>query len=243
LHNMDEQEVDRPESVDNDGRSQLLGNVAGFLVTIGYAMWSWSQKTQNKAEAGIATCVQISGDLARGIHKLITEGNYYASASLGRQILESTQLIQYFSISPERAEFWLTATDAQMKRAVDFKPKKLREVTASSDRVYDRHCALGGHPRSIARMLLPGSPFRRPGEIIDLSLAGFNITTDIRALLLVDSLQHLYDATLATLEVLDVNAFMELGELRERSEQLTDDLVRRLVKWRNTDPLATVSLT
>ncbi len=136
-----------------------------------------------------------------------------------------------------------TANTTKVRNTSDFKPKKLREVTASSDRVYDRHCALGGHPRSIARILLPGSPFRRPGEIIDLSLAGFNITTDIRALLLADSLQHLYDATLATLEVLDVNAFMQLGKLRERSELLTDDLVRRLVEWRDTDPLATVSLT
>lgn len=237
---MDEQKADHPQSVDNDGRSQLLGNVAGFLVTIGYAMSAWSQKNQDKAGAGIATCVQISGDLARGIHKLINEGNYYASATLGRQILESTQLIQYFSIRPDRAEFWLTATDAQMKSASDFKPKQLREATASSDSVYDRHCALGGHPRSIARMLLPGSPYRRSGEIIDLSSAGFNITTDIRALLLADSLQHLYNAVLATLEILDVDAFKELGQLRERSEQVTHDLVRRLVEWRNVDPLARV---
>jgi hypothetical protein len=240
VHNMDEQEVDRPESADNDVRSQLLGDVAGFLVTIGYAMSSWSQQTRDKAGTAIATCVQISGDLARGIQKLTTGGNYYASASLGRQVLESTQLIQYFSIRPEHAEFWLTATDAQMKRATDFKPKQLREATAASNRVYDRHCALGGHPRSIARILLPGSPFRRSGEIINLSAAGFNITTDVRALVLTDSLQHLYDATLATIEVLDVNAFKELGELRERSEQLTDDLLHRLIEWRNMDPLAAV---
>jgi hypothetical protein len=203
-------------------------------------MLSWSQRNRDKAGMGIATCVQISGDLARGIHKLADEGNYYSSAALGRQILESTQLIQYFSRHPDRAEFWLTASDDEIKNAPDFKPKALRNATTSSDRVYGRHCALGGHPRSIARMLLPGSPYRKSGETIDLSPAGFNITTDIRALLLADSLQHLYGAVLATLEILDVDAFKELGHMRERSEQLTDDLVRHLVEWRNADPLAMV---
>lgn len=237
---MNSQEADWSETIDNHGRSRLLGDVAGFLVTIGYAMWPWSQKTQDKAAAGIATCIQISGDLAQGMHKLTSDRNYYACASLGRQILETTQLIQYFSINPGRAEFWISATDVQMKAAADFRPKRLREATASSPRVYDKHCALGGHPRSFARILLPGSPFRRTGEIIDLSLIGFNITTDIQALILADSLQHLYDATLATIQALDVNAFKELDELSERAEQLTDDLVRHLVEWKNIDPLAGV---
>ena len=242
LPKMDEPEVDHPESVDNDGRRQLLGEVAGFLVNMGYAMSSWSQQTQDKAGLAIATCVQISGDLARGIHKLTTGGNYYASASLGGQILEATQLILYLSAHPERAEFWLTATDDQMKKATDFKPKQLREATASSDMVYNSHCALGGHPRSIARVLLPGTTFRQRGEIIDLSSAGFNITTNLRALLMVDGLQHLYDTTLATYQILDVNALEELGELRE-TEWQDNDFVRRLMKWRSTDPLAAVGFT
>jgi hypothetical protein len=237
---MDDREADLPESVGNDMRSRLLGEVAGFLVTIGYAMSSWGQQTQDKAGVAIAACVQISGDLARGIHKLTTGGNYYAAAPLGRSILESTRLIHYFSVHPERAGFWLTATGDQINNATDFKPEQLREAAESSGMVYDSHCALGGHPCSTARMLLPAGPFRPPGEIIGISPAGFNITTDLQAPILADSLQHLHDATLMTRVALGINAFWELGELRERSEQLTDDLVRRLEEWRSTDPLAAV---
>jgi hypothetical protein len=232
--------MESPEDVDNDTRDELLSEVGGFLVTVGYAMMRRSGKEQDEGRIAIATCVQLNGDLAQGIRKLIAEGNYYSSLALGRQVLETTQMIQYFTKVPARGAFWLTATDAQMRNAPDFKPKALRAATASSDTVYSRHCFMGGHPRSVGRMLLPGSPWRRQNEVIDLSSAGFDIITDVRSLLLADSLQHLYGTVLATITALDVEAFQELGALQERSEKLTDELVSRLVAWRGADPLAMI---
>ncbi len=228
------------DTVTNEGRDRLLGDASGFLVTIGYAMMLKSNRDASRSAQAVATCVQVTGDLATGIRRLIGDRSYYSAAGLGRQVLESVQLIQYLAANPDRAEFWLTATDNQISRASDFRPGRLRAATASNDRTYSRHCFLGGHPRYIARMLLPGSPWRRPDEIIDLSSAGFDIQTDLQALLLADSLQHLYDAVLVTIDYLDVEAFHELGSLKDRSVNLTDELVKSLVEWKRTDPLAKV---
>lgn len=229
-----------PEQVTNSTRDSMLAEIGGFLVTAGLAMSLKSRRESDEGRLAIATCVQISGDLAVGLRQLIGERNYYSAAALGRQILEATWLIQYFAKSPERARFWLNATDEDLRNSQDFRPASLRATTGSSGEVYGKHCLLGGHPRSIARMLLPGSHWRREDEVIDLSPAGFDIQVDIRALLLADSLQHLYATVLETIENLDLDAFQMLGPIEERTLDLTDKLVQGLVAWRQNDPLSQV---
>jgi hypothetical protein len=243
------QSSDRPEEhlmtepsgeFNDETRDRLLGEVSGFFTTIGFAMAQRSYKLGDQAASATAICVQTNGDLSESYRDLIHARHYYPATVLGRQLLEVTQLIEYFMIKPERARFWLTASDEDLKKAGDFRPAKLRAATSASDWVYDRHCFLGGHPRSIARMLLPGSPWRRPNDVIDLSSVGLNIRTGIQGLLLADCLQHSYDAVLATIQSLEMEAFDELGPLKEQSVELTDNLIQRLVAWRATDPLATL---
>ena len=80
------------------------------------------------------------------------------------------------------------------------------------------------------------------GGLIDLTPAGYDIQVDLRALLLADCLQHVYDAVLATIKVMDMKAFEALGPLEDRSVELTSKLVEDLRNWRKDDPLAMVAL-
>jgi len=186
---------------DSESRGKLLGEVAGFLVTLGYAMAAHGTKHKNAHTVAIGVAIQIAGDLSRGVHKLIENGNYYAAVALSRQLLEATQLIKYFQAVPERGVFWLNATDSDMRSARDFKPAALRQATQASDSMYSTHCALGGHPRSMARLVLPGSPWRGRDDVVTLPRAdGTTVQADLRSLILTDALQHVYETVLATIK-------------------------------------------
>jgi hypothetical protein len=225
----------------NDSRGRLLGEASGFLVTMGFAMAVRGTREKNRSTIAIGVTVQIAGDLSRGLHILIDAGNYYAAVVLGRQLLEATQLIRYFRAAPARAEFWLTATDADMRKAPDFKPAALRRTTHANDRMYDTHCLLGGHPRSMARLLLPGSLWRKPGDVCSLPRTdGTSVEADLKAFLLTDALQHIYETVLAALEVLDLDALQVLGVLEDNAVERTSELVKNLVAWRDNDPLSSV---
>ena len=227
----------------NESRSRLLAEAAGFLVTIGFANVMHAKKISNRPALAIGIAIQTAGDLSRGVRNLIEDKNFYSAATLARQVLETTQLIKYFQLSPDRAEFWLTASDSDMRNASDFKPGSLRRATRSSDRMYSTHCLLGGHPRAAARHLLPGSPWRKANDIINVATQdGTQISTDLKALLLADALQHVYETVLAAIETLDIEAINGLGPLEKTVTQRTDDLVRNLVCWRDQDPLARVGM-
>ena len=143
--------------VTNESRDRLLGEVGGFLVAAGLAMRVKGEQDRNGLVSAIAVCTQINGDLARSQRDLVAARHYYSAAALVRQVLETTQLVQYFSDRPDRAEFWLAASDEEVRGASDFGPAALRRATGSSDAVYSRHCLMGGHPRSVAQTLLPGA--------------------------------------------------------------------------------------
>ena len=225
----------------NENRTRLVGEVAGFLVTIGFASVQHATKTNNRVKLATGIAIQSAGDLSQGLHKLIENRNFYSAATLARQVLEVTQLIKYFQVSPDRAEFWLTASDFDSRRAPDFKPASLRRSTDSSDRMYSTHCFLGGHPRAVARLLLPGSPWRRNGDIINVTTHdGVKVAVDLKALLLSDALQHTYETVLTAINVLDIEAINALGPLEETVTERTNELVRNLVGWRDQDPLARV---
>jgi hypothetical protein len=225
----------------NDDRGRLLAEAAGFLVTVGLASVRHAAKNGNRPALATGIAIQTAGDLSRGVHRLIEDKNFYSAVTLARQILETAQLIKYFQLSPERAEFWLTASDSDLRKASDLRPGSLRRSTRSSDRMYATHCFLGGHPRAVARYLLPGSSWRRTGDIIDVATQdGVKISADLKALLLTDALQHVYEATTTAIEVLDIEAIGALGLLENIVIQRTTELVRDLACWRDQDSLARV---
>ena len=198
----------------NEDRSRLLAEAAGFLVTIGFASVRYAARISNRPALATGVAIQTAGDLSQGVHKLIEDKNFYSAVTLARQLLETTQLIKYFQLFPDRAEFWLTASDSDMRKALDFKPGSLRRSTRSSDHMYDTHCFLGGHPRAVARYLLPGSPWRRTDDIIDATTQdGAKFSSDLKALLLTDTLQHVYEAITTAIEALDIEAIDALGSL------------------------------
>jgi hypothetical protein len=225
----------------NEDRSHLLAEASGSLVTIGFASVRNARRTGNRSALATGIAIQTAGDLSRGVHKLIGDANFYSAVTLARQVLETTQLIQYFQLSPDRAEFWLTASDSDMRKAVDFKPASLRRSTQSSDHMYGTHCFLGGHPRAVARHLLPGSPWRRTGDVIEVATPdGVEVSADLKALLLTDTLQHVYEAVTTAIEALDIEAIAALGPLEKTVTQRITELVQDLVRWRDQDPLARV---
>jgi hypothetical protein len=229
------------EQVTSETRDRLLGDVGGFLVTAGFAMRAMGEQKQNTHVSAVAVCTQISGDLAGSQRDLIAERQYYSATVLGRQVIETTQLVEYLSNHPDRAVFWLTASDDELRSASDLRPAALRRATGSSDAVYSKHCLMGGHPRSVARLLLPGSRWRVGDEAIDLSAEGFDIQADLRALLLADALQHVYDTVRITVEVLDEEV-IEAMDSAMSFVDLTTKLVADLTAWRSNDPLAAVAL-
>src|SRR2546430_2890049 len=152
------------EPTANEARDRLLGEASGFLITSGMGMRIAAERARDLQANAAAICTQINGDLTGSQRDLIAHNNYYAAAALGRQVLETTQLLEYFFDNPDRAEFWLTASDEELKQAKDFRPFALRAATGASNDVYSRHCLMGGHPRSVGRLLLPGSRWRSKGD-------------------------------------------------------------------------------
>ncbi|MFG2018285.1 hypothetical protein [Actinomadura geliboluensis] len=228
----------------NELRTALLEESAGFIVTAGYVMAHHAQQTGDQAKLAVGTAVQICGDLSRGILRALSERHYYTAAAAARQLLECNDLIHYLGRNPSRAVFWMTADDEKMRKAADFTPTRMRGKAGSSEKEYAYHCHLGGHPRSIARILLPNSPYRARGAQIPLVRNGKPVHADLDGLLLSDALQHVYDAVTNTIEVLDLDAFRGGGALRRLGVTETgvrkkiDSLVVRLCEWRAADPLA-----
>jgi hypothetical protein len=223
----------------SERRSKLLGEAAGFLVTAGISMTQYATSRKDEPGTALGAVVQVAGDLARGLHSLHENRNYYAATALSRQLIETSDLVSYFNASPTRATFWLNATEDEVRKAADFQPKTLRRKARSSYKVYSDHCLLGGHPRTLARYLLPGSPWRRPGASIKLPTANGSTKADLKALLITDALQHTYETVLVTIEALNLDSFQVLGLTEDHTTQLIGKLVEDLVAWRKHDPLAT----
>jgi hypothetical protein len=203
-----------------------------------------AQQTGNQARLAVGTAVQIGGDLSRGFLRALSERHYYTAAAAIRQLLECNDLIHYLGRNPSRAAFWWTAEDEEMRNADDFRVARLRHAAKSNGKEYAYHCRLGGHPRSIARILLPNSPYRTQGARIPFERNGELAHADLDGILLADALQHASDTVAKTIDVLDIAAFNSSeSNLRMKiSEagvvQMIDRLCARLYEWRTTDPLA-----
>lgn len=103
---------------------------------------------------GIATVIQIGGELAQGTTQLLKDGNLYAGAALIRQVVEVEYLAHAFAARHEEASRWLRADRAERLRF--WSPAQLRRRSQrflASD--YWHHCELGGHPTTRGMSLLP----------------------------------------------------------------------------------------
>src|SRR5256886_16316400 len=90
------------EPTANEARDRLLGEAGGFLITNGMGMRIAAERARDLQANAAAICTQINGDLTGSQRDLIAHNNYYAAAALGRQVLETTQLLEYFFDNPDR---------------------------------------------------------------------------------------------------------------------------------------------
>lgn len=202
-----------------------------MLAVVGLAVRSVAHGQSDNRREATALLMQIAGDLIRAALTAIAEEHFYAAATLSRQILEVTYLAQYFKIAPDRTAHWLTASDNELKAAQDFKLGALRQTVGAHGLLYSHHCALGGHPRHAAALLLPGSRWLEedlqvPGPAGQIALAP-------QSALVTDLLQHTRPLLIACFESLAPS------DLAPYITQ-TDRLVKAFVKWLQEDPLAWV---
>lgn len=107
------------------------------------------------ATVGLATVLQIAGELGRGTIELLRAGNRYSAAALVRQLVEVEYLAHAFVDEDQIAADWLRADREQRLRF--WSPKKLRKRASREflPQDYWRHCELGGHPATPGMALLP----------------------------------------------------------------------------------------
>lgn len=214
----------------------MLAEAGGFLTTLGYMSIKASVESGEDAHRANATCVQILGNLLRGQRSLLADDNYYSAAALGRQVIETTHLLDYLRRNPDRATFWMTAGDSEVRAAQDFKPWALRAALQVSGAPYSNHCALGGHPRASARDLLPGSSFAHrtlPIDGVDHQVTGADLCH-------ADALQHARQATIAALEATDAIEPGAVSLSEDGFHSRASAFVEKFATWQSVDPLATV---
>lgn len=116
----------------------------------------------NDAVVGLATVLQIAGELTEGACQLLRTDNLYAAATLIRQTVEVEYLAWAFSEAEDEATTWLRSS--RQERLKLWQPKHLRERANGRFRAPDywEHCEKGGHPTPRAVQLLRSHSVREP---------------------------------------------------------------------------------
>lgn len=107
------------------------------------------------AAVGLATVIQIAGELMSGAVVMLEQENLYAAAALIRQLVEVEYLTWAFAEDHEQAEAWLRSS--REERLKFWQPRDLRRRSGDRFRStdYAQHCERGGHPTPEALVLLP----------------------------------------------------------------------------------------
>jgi hypothetical protein len=109
----------------------------------------------NDAVVGLATVMQIGGELVSGAITLFAEDNRYAAAALTRQLVEVEYLAWAFAEDEEEAEKWMRSSKDERQEL--WQPRHLRARADGRFRGvdYGLHCGKGGHPSPEGIYLLP----------------------------------------------------------------------------------------
>lgn len=105
---------------------------------------------------GLATALQIGGELTGGATALLDADNRYGAMALVRQLVEVEYVAWAFAEDRERtAVAWLRSSPDDRWKL--WKPHHLRESSAGRFRAkdYHWHCERGGHPTPSGQRLLP----------------------------------------------------------------------------------------
>lgn len=107
------------------------------------------------AAVGLATVIQIAGELTSGAVVLLEQDNLYAAAALIRQLVEIEYLAWAFAEDDEQAEAWLRSTHDERLKFWQARDLRRRSGGRFRSADYARHCERGGHPTPDAMALLP----------------------------------------------------------------------------------------
>jgi hypothetical protein len=107
------------------------------------------------ATVGLATVMQIAGELTSGAAVLLRDGNRYGAAALIRQLVEVEYLAWAFAEDEQEAERWMRSDKAERRQF--WQPMRIRERSEGRFRGVDyaSHCGRGGHPSPEGINLLP----------------------------------------------------------------------------------------
>jgi hypothetical protein len=107
------------------------------------------------ATVGLATVMQIAGEIINGAILLFRADNRYAAAALLRQLVEVEYLAWAFAEDEEEAKDWMRSSKEERQRF--WRPVHLRERADGRFRGvdYGEHCGKGGHPSPEGIYLLP----------------------------------------------------------------------------------------
>lgn len=152
-----------------EARAKVCDAISSALAHLGKLFWLTGSivgpdrgsgaspfKFGNDAAVGIATVMQIGGELGAGAIQLLGASNRYGASALIRQVVEVEYLAHAFAADSDEAAAWLRAD--RKDRLAFWSPAKLRQRSdgafLASD--YWQHCERGGHPTTEGIALLPG---------------------------------------------------------------------------------------
>lgn len=107
------------------------------------------------ATVGLATVMQIAGELTKGAISLLRDGNRYGAAALIRQLVEVEYLAWAFAEDEDEARKWMRSDKEERRKF--WQPIRIRERADGRFRGVDyaEHCGKGGHPSPEGIYLLP----------------------------------------------------------------------------------------
>ena len=124
------------------------------------------------AKVGLATAVQVGGELVAGAALLLRSDNRYAAASLVRQLVEVEYLTWAFGENEAQARAWMRSSKEEREKM--WQPRHLRKRSGGrfGKGCYAVHCEQGGHPTPASSYLLPGHSHRQEAGFLWCDLAG-----------------------------------------------------------------------
>ncbi len=136
-------------------RRRVCSTLAKQLSACGERLWAFGFAPRDFRTA-ISIVLQFGGSLATGAGALAAYDNWYAASALVRQLVEIQYLLRLFSLDPNEALAWLTATQQELRTV--FSPSRMRQRLPEGQfrhQEYRSHCEIGGHPNPGAHYLLP----------------------------------------------------------------------------------------
>ncbi len=124
-------------------------------------IYYWVHRGQPRDEDDFATrClgIRLFNGMA-GALSMLLRGYYQISAAIQRDLLETSYLLDFFSIDPKQISRWRLSSAETLKR--DFGPSTIRKALDARDKftgrrgaAYDLLCQLAGHPTPISFEML-----------------------------------------------------------------------------------------